>query len=132
MRVYRTIPRPDHIIFDNNCHLAKIVKNNPFFDGIGLSVDVFHFKAKHSTADKFCQENCNPRAFPELIRDDGGWFFNSSIAEQTNVWLGGYHSICRELHVFKYNFFLDEMIIRRNRITLEALEKSGQQPMYWI
>jgi hypothetical protein len=39
------------------------------------------------------------------------WFFISSIAKQTNVWLGSYHSICREMLVDKYNFFLDEMIV---------------------
>lgn len=94
-------------------------------------MDVFHFKCKHSTTDKFCQENCNPRSFPELVRNDDGWFFNSSIAEQTNVWLGGFHSICRELHVFKFNFFLDEMIMRRNSMTLTKLQADGLRPMYW-
>ncbi|KAI0083669.1 hypothetical protein BDY19DRAFT_865903, partial [Irpex rosettiformis] len=131
MQVYRNIPRPDHIIFDNNCQLARAVRNEPFFDNIGLSVDVFHFKCKRSMTDKFCQENCNPRAFPELVSEDGGWYFNSSIAEQTNVWLGGFHSICREMHVLKYNFFLDEMVMRRNRLTLSKLEAGGYRPMYW-
>jgi len=58
-------------------------------------------------------------------------FFNSSIAEQTNVWLGGYHSICREMLVDKYNFFLDEMILRRNRMTREKLMKEGAMPSTW-
>jgi hypothetical protein len=39
--------KPDHIFFDNNCTLAKMVKDDPFFANIGLTVDVFHFKAKH-------------------------------------------------------------------------------------
>ncbi|KAF8547820.1 hypothetical protein OG21DRAFT_1599609 [Imleria badia] len=100
--------KPDHIIFDNNCGLAHHVKMDPFFADIGLSVDVFHFKSKHSETDTFCQENCNPAAFPELLGDDGkGWFFNSSVAEQTNAWFGGYHAICREMLGDKYDFFLD-------------------------
>jgi hypothetical protein len=87
--------KPNHIIFDNNCGLAQHVKGDPFFENIGLSVDVFHFKSKHKETHMFCQENCNPAAFPELLGIDGkGWFFNSSVAEQTNVWLGGYHAIC--------------------------------------
>ncbi|KIJ07348.1 hypothetical protein PAXINDRAFT_90571 [Paxillus involutus ATCC 200175] len=123
---------PDHIFFDNNCTLANMVKNDPFFDNIGLSVDVFHFNCKHSETDTFCQENCNPAAFPELIGDNGkAWRFNSSVAEQTNGWFGGYHSICQEMLVHKYNFFLDELILRRNRRTLEKLERDGQRPRVW-
>ncbi|KIJ60420.1 hypothetical protein HYDPIDRAFT_98612 [Hydnomerulius pinastri MD-312] len=124
--------RPHHIFFDNNCTLASMVKNDPFFENIGLSVNVFHFKCKHSITDTFCQENCNPTAFLELSGDDGkGWRFNSSVAEQTNGWFGGYHSICREMIVHKYNFFLDELILRRNCRTLEKLESEGQKPRTW-
>lgn len=123
---------PNHIFFDNNCQLAKIVKNDPDFANVGLSVDVFHFKSKHKLTDRFCQENCNPAMFPELKGlDNKAWYFNSSIAEQTNVWLGGYHSICREMLVDKYNFFLDEMILRRNRMTFIKLENSLYQPKNW-
>jgi len=66
-RVYRlpgTIP--DHIFFDNNCTIARMVKNDPYFQNIGLIVDVFHFKCKHSEEDTFCQSNCNPAAYLEL------------------------------------------------------------------
>jgi hypothetical protein len=131
-QTFRGDIKPDHIFFDNNCSLAKMVKKDPFFQHIGLTVDVFHFKSKHSETDTFCQANCNPAAFPELASEDGkGWYFNSSIAEQTNVWLGGYHSICREMSVDKYNFFLDEMIFRRNRMTKAKLEKEGMSPQTW-
>ena len=127
--------KPDHIFFDNNCTLASMVQDNkdPFFDDIGLTVDVFHFKSKHSETDIFCQQNCNPAAHPELISDnDKGWYFNSSIAEQTNVWLGGYHAICQEMLIDKYTFFLDEMILRRNRMTREKLANKGQSPCNWL
>jgi hypothetical protein len=112
-RIFHEDIKPDHVFFDNNCMFAKMVKDDPFFRDIGLTVDVFHFKSKHSETDVFCQEHCNPAAYPELIsQDNKGWYFNSSIAEQTNVWLGGYHAICREMHVDKYTFFLDKMILR--------------------
>jgi hypothetical protein len=45
------------------------------------------------------------------------WFFDTSIAEQTNVWLGGFHTMCREMHAVFYDFFLDEMIMTCNEIT---------------
>jgi hypothetical protein len=109
------VVRPDHIFFNSNCILAKLVKKDPFFDEIGLSVDVFHFNCKHSETNTFCQEHCNPATFPELMGEDRkGWCFNSLIAEQMNSWFGGYHSICWEMVVHKYNFFLDELIMRRN------------------
>lgn len=93
----------------------------------GLPVDVFHFKSKHKDTDKWCQENCNPADFPELM-DGNKWRFNSSIAEQTNVWLGGYHAIVREMGVIKYNFFLDCMMVLHNRIVLRRLKDDGHKP----
>jgi hypothetical protein len=123
-RTYLGQKKPNHIIFDNNCSLAKHVKNDPSFSDIGLAVDVFHFKSKHATTDTFCQENCNPAHFPEL-RGEGSkaWYFNTSIAEQTNVWLGGFHAICREMIAMRFDFFLDEMLIMRNTATLAKLVK---------
>ncbi|KAJ2936392.1 hypothetical protein H1R20_g702, partial [Candolleomyces eurysporus] len=121
---YTNRHKPNHIIFDNNCSVAKHIKNDEFFRHIGLAVDVFHFKCKHSQTDTFCQENCNPHSFPELRGENGqGWYFNTSIAEQTNVWLGGFHSICREMTADRFDFFLDEMVIMRNRTTLARLRK---------
>jgi hypothetical protein len=68
---------------------------------------------------------------PELLREGGkAWYFNSSIAEQTNVWLGGYHSICREMSQDRYEFFLDEMVARKNKITFERLREGGSNPRY--
>jgi len=129
-RVYR-LPgtMPDHIFYDNNCTIAKMVKNDPDFQDVGLTVDVFHFNCKHSKGDVFCQENCNPVAYPELLGvGTQAWYFNSSIAEQTNAWLGRYNAICRKMEVHRFNFFLDEMIRRRNIITLQKLKDEGFQP----
>lgn len=127
---------PDHIFFDNNCQIAKIVHNSRTpdraFEHVGLTVDVFHFTCKHSKTDTFCCENCNPAAYPELIGEGkNNWYFNSSIAEQTNCWLGGYHAICREMNVGRFDFFLDEMIRRCNEMTIRKLEKEGQMPRTW-
>jgi hypothetical protein len=131
-RTYRVGGPPEHIFYDNNCQLAKHVKGDPFFQKVGLSVDVFHFKCKHKETDIFCQKECNPAAFPEL-KGDGNkpWYFNSSVAEQTNAWFGGYQSICREMLRDKYNFFLDEMILRRDRITYDKLLKTDCMPSTW-
>ncbi|KAF8799392.1 hypothetical protein BYT27DRAFT_7227884 [Phlegmacium glaucopus] len=117
-RTFHEDIKPDHIFFDNNCSVAKAVRGkDSFFDDIGLTVDQY----------------CNPVAYPELLSEDGkGWYFNSSIAEQTNVWLGGYHAICREMLIDKYTFFLDEMILRRNRMTREKLTREKQSPSNWL
>ena len=132
-RTYENCPYcPNHIIFDNNCLLRRhvLATGDHFFDDIGLSVDVFHFTSKHKQSDTFCQEHCNPANFDELKTEDG-WFFNSSIAEQTNVWLANYHSMLREMRVDRYNFFLDEMIIRKNRAQLEKLAQQGHFVGVW-
>lgn len=66
--------------------------------------------------------------YPELMRPDGTWYFNTSAAEQTNVWFGAYHSICREMIAVKFNFFLDEMIRLRNELTVAKLRAGGHNP----
>jgi hypothetical protein len=131
-----SVPRahkPEHLIYDTNCDAKQQVNAHPdvwsWFKDINMTVDVFHFLNKHDVGHTFCQEKCNPIACPELMNADGKtWFFNMSIAEQTNVWLGGYHSICREMLPVKYNFFLDEMIRLRNQKTVAKLAADGHNP----
>jgi hypothetical protein len=84
-------------------------------------------KSKHKESDDFCNQWCNPALFPDLI-EDGKWRFNSSAAEMTNVWFGGYQALVRDMRVDRYNFFLDEMIKRRNRMIVHDLQKRGKQP----
>ncbi|KIJ05333.1 hypothetical protein PAXINDRAFT_93606 [Paxillus involutus ATCC 200175] len=123
--------KPNHIFYDNNCTLSYMVRNDPYFKSIGLSVDVFHFKCKHSTEDEWCQQHCNPASFEDLVGEDGKWLFNSSVAEQTNIWFGEYHSICREMTADRYAFFLDEMIIQKNCLCKVKLEVEGCKPHNW-
>ncbi|KAJ8090073.1 hypothetical protein PM082_018653 [Marasmius tenuissimus] len=98
---------PDVIFYDNNCSLQShlLAQNDSYFKNVILPVDVFHFKSKHSEADEFCQRHCNPAQWVELVGDDGKWVFNSSIAEQTNVWIGGYQAIVRDMLAHNYDFF---------------------------
>jgi hypothetical protein len=65
-----------------------------------------------------------------MIGPDGKWRFNTSICEQTNVWFGRYMAIVRDMEVMRYNFFLGEMIKRRNRHVLTELEAKGHSP--WV
>ncbi|KDR76386.1 hypothetical protein GALMADRAFT_67947, partial [Galerina marginata CBS 339.88] len=124
---------PEICIYDLGCQAYEhLVKNkNELYKTVGFPVDVFHWTCKHKQKSEACSYHCNPSKFEELLgQDSKTWFFNSSVAEQTNVWLGGYHSILREMRVTKYNFFLDEMILRKNRIIKAALEKKGLDPHY--
>lgn len=70
---------------------------------------------------------CNPAAFPELMHE-GKWRFNTSICEQTNVWIGGYRAILRNMEVTRFNFYMDEMIKRRNRFVIMELKAKGRNP----
>ncbi|KIJ07033.1 hypothetical protein PAXINDRAFT_121288 [Paxillus involutus ATCC 200175] len=120
---------PEYFIFDNNCKLRAHQEaiRDTHFSQTGFPVDVFHFNSKHKETDLYCQRHCNPAAFPDLL-ENGKWRFNTSICEQTNVWLGGYQAILRSMSVHRYNFYLDEMIKRRNRYIISELEKSGHNP----
>ena len=133
--VKRTFPirKPQFLFYDNNCTLCKHMnaQHDHSLDDTGRPVDNFHFECKHSRTDTFCVGSCDPKLFPELRHADGSWRFNSSKAEQTNVWLGGYHSICREMASDKFEFFLDEMIMRKNTLVVASLRDKGHLPAHY-
>ncbi|KAK7016189.1 hypothetical protein VNI00_018973 [Paramarasmius palmivorus] len=121
--------KPEGFIYDCACDLHQQHQGDPWYNNVALCVDVFHFLNKHKVTHKHCQENCNPATYPKLMTDDKtGWFFNTSIAEQTNLWLGGYQAICRELGAIKFNFFLDEMIRLHNAEIVRQLATQGYNP----
>ena len=99
-----------------------------YFDVCILPVDVFHYKTKHKESDIDCGKNCNPYIWPELRIDDKEWRFNSSAAEQVNSWYVGFQAIVQEMQVDRYNFFLNEMVKRKNRSTVEDLKRKGFKP----
>jgi len=127
---------PGVIWHDNNCKIHAVLRNceNPeerhYFDECLLPVDVFHFKAKHKITDDYCNTNCNPAQWPELRKGENSseWWFNSSAAEQVNAWVGGYQAIVQEMQVDRYNFFLDEMVHRRNEWLEAELKRAGHAP----
>ena len=124
---------PEVMWHDQNCRLWSMLQNTYeetklFFSHVALPVDVFHFKCKHKDSDIVCGTHCNPYIWDELRTENGTWRFNSSAAEQANVWAGKYSAIVREMEVERYNFFLDEMVKRRNRLTLKELEERGCRP----
>lgn len=94
--------KPDHIFFDNNCTLGKAVKNDSFFKNIGLTVDVFHFKCKHSEKDRFCQENCNPVAYPELLGEGKGTSNGISILPLLSRQTAGLEDISQYVERFEW------------------------------
>jgi hypothetical protein len=122
--------KPHHLIYNSNCNALREVESRQlkFFEGMGMCVDAFHHKTKHKASDRFCQERCDMKTYPELLDEHGKYYFNSSIAEQTNVWFGGFHNMCREMTPVKYDFFLDEVILRRNRATVINLHRQDKQP----
>ncbi len=95
---------------------------------MGLPVDVFHAISKHKDTDEFCKLNCNPATFPELYTALHQWVFNSSAAEQANVWFGQFQRIVREMREENYNFFLDEMIAIHNEWQVGVLYRRGARP----
>ncbi|KAJ2927262.1 hypothetical protein H1R20_g9835, partial [Candolleomyces eurysporus] len=97
--------KPEHIFYNSNCDAHQQAQKDPWFSGIGMCVDVWHFKNKHKVSHEYCQMYCNPAQYPELMDEFGNWFFNTSVAEQTNAWLGRYSSICHEMTPVRFDFF---------------------------
>jgi hypothetical protein len=82
-----------------------LATNDLYFVKVGLPVDVFHFKTKHKLTDVVCQIYCNPACFQELVGDvdqKNHWIFNSSAAEQANVWFGKFANNVREMLPARY------------------------------
>ncbi len=127
---------PRIVCYDNNCGLYKWCaahahEGEALHLQVGLPVDVFHWTCKHKKSEVECAVHCNPHMFSDIISPDGkSWYFNTSAAEQTNVWFGGYHAIVHEMSAIKYDFFLDEMILRKNELTQAKLEDEGCFPGY--
>ena len=126
---------PEYFIYDNCCGVYNhlLAQKDPLLQTVGFPVDAFHYDCKHSRTDIICRQHCNPRLFRELLIDDASgrtFYFNSSKCEQINVWLGGYHAILREMQADRYNFLLDELIMRKNRALKAKLEKDERLPGY--
>ena len=97
------------VIYVLGCKVNEHMKSsgNDIHKSVGISVDVFHWTCKHKKTSDACAIDCSLTIFKELLGDDQrAWFFNPSITEQTNVWLGVYHSILQEMKAKKKNLFL--------------------------
>lgn len=121
---------PEYFIYDNCCGVYNHLQatDDPLLKTMGFPVDAFHYDCKHKVTDIVCRQHCNPRKFPELLNPDGTWYFNSSKCEQLNAWLRGYQAIFREMNAERYDFLLDELILRKNRALVAKLEKDGHLP----
>ncbi|KAJ7065822.1 hypothetical protein C8F01DRAFT_1218892 [Mycena amicta] len=121
---------PQVIWHDNNCRIVAMLRKDKdsYFQGCALPVDVFHFKCKHKESDVDCGRYCNPYLYADLRTENGQWRFNSSAAEQTNAWFGGFQAIVQEMSAERYDFFLDEMIRRRNIAMVKLARKRNQNP----
>jgi hypothetical protein len=45
-----------------------------------------------------------------------------------NIWFGGFHNICWEMMLVKYDFFLDKMILCWNQMMVAILQTQGKIP----
>src|ERR1700761_4970512 len=91
---------------DNNCRIVAMLNKDKdsYFSKCALPVDVFHFKCKHKESDVDCGRYCNPYIYSDLRMETGQWRFNSSAAEQTNAWFGGYQAIVQGMAAERYYF----------------------------
>ncbi|EGG08161.1 uncharacterized protein MELLADRAFT_84934 [Melampsora larici-populina 98AG31] len=114
---------PEVIFYDNACNLLKVIHNGdrdpaPFKHSI-IPVDPFHHRA-HKETDEFCQRYTDPKKFPDL-QENGSWIFNASAGELSNIWYGGFASMCRNMQATRYKYFLEDMVEWRNLWLTDAL-----------
>lgn len=94
--------QPNFLFFDNACGLREHIAcaDNALLERMALVVDPFHFSG-HLESDVLCQTYCNPKKYPVLKDEKGSWIFNSSVAEQVNVWYGRFQSKVKEMNVVR-------------------------------
>ncbi|EGG12467.1 uncharacterized protein MELLADRAFT_70606 [Melampsora larici-populina 98AG31] len=116
---------PEVVFYDNACRLTEHIYHGSGetqrFQGTVIPVDPFHHRS-HAESDQFCKLFTDPKLFPD-IQENGQWIFNASAAELTNIWYGGFASMCRNMHSLRYNFFLEEMVYLRNMWLTKKLSK---------
>ncbi|EGG05668.1 uncharacterized protein MELLADRAFT_87890 [Melampsora larici-populina 98AG31] len=116
---------PEVVFYNNACRLTEHIytgQSDPSnFKGTVIPVDPFHHRS-HAESDQFCKMFTDPKLFPD-IQEDGRWIFNASAAELTNIWYGGFASMCRNMLSLIYNFFLEEMVYLRNKWLTNKLNK---------
>ncbi|KAL1714116.1 hypothetical protein EV715DRAFT_210314 [Schizophyllum commune] len=124
--------KPSYIFYDRNCRFRRFLENKGdtyFVEDVGLVVDVFHLQHAHSRNDDYCGLYCNPANYPELIKpEQDGWRFNSEVCEINFTWYGSYAAIVRDMSAYRYNFYLDEMVMLHNEKVVEKLKRSGNRP----
>lgn len=107
---------PEVIFYDNACNLVRVIHNGDKsavpFENTVIPVDPFHHRS-HKESDEFCQMYTDPKKFPDL-QENGSWIFNASAGELSNIWYGGFASMCRNMEATRYEFFLEEMVEWRN------------------
>ncbi|KAH9817679.1 hypothetical protein DFH28DRAFT_962667 [Melampsora americana] len=107
---------PEVVFYNNACRLTEHIytgnSDSSAFSRTVIPVDPFHH-CSHADTDQFCKMFTDPHLFPD-IQEDGRWIFNASAAELTNIWYGGFASMCRNMGSLMYNFFLEEMVELRN------------------
>jgi hypothetical protein len=68
-----------------------MVATDLFFDDIGLSVDVFHFKSKHAVTDEFVKLTATLLHSQSWKGRTGIVMFQPSLAQKPWLWLGLRH-----------------------------------------
>ncbi|EGG07694.1 uncharacterized protein MELLADRAFT_85573 [Melampsora larici-populina 98AG31] len=114
---------PEVIFYDNACNLLQVIHNGDKdptpFENTVIPVDPFHHRS-HKESDSFFQMYTDPKKFPDL-QQKGSWIFNASAGELSNIWYGGFASMCRNMQATRYEFFLEEMVEFRNIWLCDAL-----------
>lgn len=94
---------PEYTFYDKACILLRHLRKqgDTYFEGkMAFVVDIFHAWKCHKGTDKYCNKHCNPAKFAEVFINNK-CVFNTSAAEQTNAWFGGFATIVAQMHIIQ-------------------------------
>ncbi|KAJ3320902.1 hypothetical protein HDU76_000196 [Blyttiomyces sp. JEL0837] len=110
---------PSHrtiLYYDRACKLYRSmtsdVESASLLANLALLVDFFHFRGHN---DEYCRNHCNPHTAEKQFQQAGLNKFNTSAAEQANVWFSRISHMLRYIDSELHDFYLFSLIDFRNR-----------------
>ncbi|KAJ3303317.1 hypothetical protein HDU76_005372 [Blyttiomyces sp. JEL0837] len=116
------------IYYDRACKLYQTLENDPqtkhLLGKVAFLVDLFHFRGHNDT---YCREKCNPITAGVEFEKAGMEKFNTSAAEQVNVWFGRISHMLRYIDPKLHDFYLYSLVDYRNRVDVgDEDEENGR------
>jgi len=79
-------------MYDSCCLARQQAENIPGSTGLACASIHGIFENKHKNTHEYCRIHCNAQDYPELLTEDGKWYFNTLLRNRLMCGWGWYHA----------------------------------------